>query len=110
MAYIEFKNVDKIYKMGEVDLKALDILDFEELTNWLRSLTANEVVNYWINSYTRPELYENGWYRVEGNGIREVDETDVINDYIYDKEYQKYIVDNDLFYDIDIDAKYCMVD
>ena len=26
MAYIEFKNVDKIYKMGEVDLKALDVV------------------------------------------------------------------------------------
>ena len=23
MAYIEFKNVDKIYKMGEVEIKAL---------------------------------------------------------------------------------------
>ena len=29
MAYIEFKNVDKIYKMGEVDLKALDKASFE---------------------------------------------------------------------------------
>ena len=29
MAYIEFKNVEKIYKMGEVDLKALDKADFE---------------------------------------------------------------------------------
>lgn len=29
MAYIEFKNVDKIYKMGEVDLKALDKTNFE---------------------------------------------------------------------------------
>ena len=29
MAYIEFKNVDKIYKMGEVDLKALDKTSFE---------------------------------------------------------------------------------
>ena len=29
MAYIEFKNVDKIYKMGEVDLKALDNANFE---------------------------------------------------------------------------------
>lgn len=29
MAYIEFKNVDKIYKMGEVDLKALNKTNFE---------------------------------------------------------------------------------
>ena len=29
MAYIEFKNVDKIYKMGEVDIKALDKANFE---------------------------------------------------------------------------------
>lgn len=29
MAYIEFKNVQKIYKMGEVDLKALDNASFE---------------------------------------------------------------------------------
>ena len=29
MAYIEFKNVEKIYKMGEVDLKALDKVNFE---------------------------------------------------------------------------------
>ena len=29
MAYIEFKNVDKIYKMGEVDLKALNKASFE---------------------------------------------------------------------------------
>ena len=29
MAYIEFKNVEKIYKMGEVDLKALNKASFE---------------------------------------------------------------------------------
>ena len=29
MAYIEFKNVEKVYKMGEVDLKALDKASFE---------------------------------------------------------------------------------
>ena len=29
MAYIEFKNVEKIYKMGEVNLKALDKANFE---------------------------------------------------------------------------------
>lgn len=29
MAYIEFKNVEKTYKMGEVDLKALDKANFE---------------------------------------------------------------------------------
>lgn len=29
MAYIEFKNVEKIYKMGEVDIKALDKASFE---------------------------------------------------------------------------------
>lgn len=29
MAYIEFKDVEKIYKMGEVDLKALDKVNFE---------------------------------------------------------------------------------
>ena len=29
MAYIEFKDVDKIYKMGEVDLKALNKASFE---------------------------------------------------------------------------------
>lgn len=29
MAYIEFKNVDKIYKMGEISLKALDKASFE---------------------------------------------------------------------------------
>ena len=29
MAYIEFKDVEKIYKMGEVDLKALDKANFE---------------------------------------------------------------------------------
>ena len=29
MAYIEFKNVEKIYRMGEVDLKALDKVNFE---------------------------------------------------------------------------------
>lgn len=29
MAYIEFKNVEKVYKMGEVDLKALDKVNFE---------------------------------------------------------------------------------
>ena len=29
MAYIEFKNVEKIYQMGEVDLKALDKTNFE---------------------------------------------------------------------------------
>ena len=29
MAYIEFKNVEKIYKMGEVDIKALDKTSFE---------------------------------------------------------------------------------
>ena len=29
MAYIEFKNVEKIYKMGEVDIKALDKANFE---------------------------------------------------------------------------------
>jgi len=29
MAYIEFKNVEKIYKLGEVDLKALDKASFE---------------------------------------------------------------------------------
>ena len=29
MSYIEFKNVEKIYKMGEIDLKALDKVDFE---------------------------------------------------------------------------------
>ena len=29
MAYIEFKNVDKIYQMGETKLKALDKASFE---------------------------------------------------------------------------------
>ena len=29
MAYIEFKDVEKIYKMGEVELKALDKVNFE---------------------------------------------------------------------------------
>ena len=29
MAYIEFKNVDKIYQMGEVEIKALDKASFE---------------------------------------------------------------------------------
>ena len=29
MAYIEFKNVDKIYKMGEVEIKALNKTSFE---------------------------------------------------------------------------------
>ena len=29
MAYIEFKNVEKIYKMGEVNLKALDKVNFK---------------------------------------------------------------------------------
>lgn len=29
MAYIEFKDVEKVYKMGEVDLKALDKASFE---------------------------------------------------------------------------------
>ena len=29
MAYIEFKNVDKIYKMGEIDIKALNKTSFE---------------------------------------------------------------------------------
>ena len=29
MAYIEFKNVEKIYKLGEVDLKALDKVNFK---------------------------------------------------------------------------------
>ena len=29
MAYIEFKNVEKIYKMGEVSLKALNKASFE---------------------------------------------------------------------------------
>ncbi len=29
MAYIEFKNVEKIYKMGEIDLRALDKANFE---------------------------------------------------------------------------------
>ena len=29
MAYIEFRNVEKIYKLGEVDLKALDKASFE---------------------------------------------------------------------------------
>ena len=29
MAYIEFKNVEKIYKMGEIDIKALDKASFE---------------------------------------------------------------------------------
>ena len=29
MAYIEFKNVDKIYKMGEVEIKALKDTTFE---------------------------------------------------------------------------------
>ena len=29
MAYIEFKDVDKIYRMGEVDIKALDKASFE---------------------------------------------------------------------------------
>ena len=29
MSYIEFKDVEKIYKMGEVDLKALDKVSFE---------------------------------------------------------------------------------
>ena len=29
MAYIEFKNVEKIYKMGEIDIKALDKANFE---------------------------------------------------------------------------------
>ena len=29
MAYIEFKNVEKIYKIGEVDIKALDKANFE---------------------------------------------------------------------------------
>lgn len=29
MAYIEFKNVDKIYQMGEVEIKALNKASFE---------------------------------------------------------------------------------
>ena len=29
MAYIEFKEVDKIYQMGEIELKALDKASFE---------------------------------------------------------------------------------
>ena len=29
MAFIEFKNVSKIYKMGEVEIKALDDISFE---------------------------------------------------------------------------------
>lgn len=94
---------------GFMDLKALGILDFEELTNWLRSLTPDEVVNYWINSYTRPALYENGWYEVEGDSIREVDETDIVDDYVYDEEFQKYIVDNDLFDELGLDAEDCMI-
>ena len=29
MAYIEFKNVNKVYKMGEVEIKALSNTSFE---------------------------------------------------------------------------------
>ena len=29
MSYIEFKNVSKIYQMGEVEIKALDDVSFE---------------------------------------------------------------------------------
>ena len=29
MSFIEFKNVSKIYKMGEVEIKALDDISFE---------------------------------------------------------------------------------
>ena len=34
MAYIEFKNVDKIYKMGEVEIKALKDTTFGHTNKW----------------------------------------------------------------------------
>ena len=47
MAYIEFSNVEKIYKMGEVDIKALDKASFEiekgELVVILRAIWIREI-------------------------------------------------------------------
>ena len=33
MAYIEFKNVNKVYKMGEVEINALSNTSFEDKSN-----------------------------------------------------------------------------
>ena len=38
MSYIEFKNIVKEYKMGEVKIKALDNINFEEFIVYLKTI------------------------------------------------------------------------
>ena len=44
MAYIQFKNVNKIYSSGEVEVKALDNVNFE-----ITSIEGEESIKYEID-------------------------------------------------------------
>ena len=66
MAYIEFKNVDKIYKMGEVEIKALKDTTFEiekgELVCILGPSGAGKstLLNY-LSKHFRRDGHTNKW-------------------------------------------------
>lgn len=80
MAYIEFKNVDKIYKMGEVDLKALDQANFEiekgELVVILGQSGSGK--STCLNIIGGMDDVTNGEVIIEGTDITKLKEKDLI--------------------------------
>lgn len=81
MAYIEFKNVDKIYKMGEVDLKALDKTSFEiekgELVVILGQSGSGK--STCLNILGGMDEATNGCVKVDGIDITKMKEKKLIN-------------------------------
>ena len=81
MAYIEFKNVDKIYKMGEVDLKALDKTSFEiekgELVVILGQSGSGK--STCLNILGGMDEVTNGYVKVDGIDITKMKEKKLIN-------------------------------
>ena len=81
MAYIEFKNVDKIYKMGEVDLKALDKASFEinkgELVVVLGQSGSGK--STCLNILGGMDDATNGYVIVDGTDITKMKEKQLIN-------------------------------
>ena len=81
MAYIEFRNVDKIYKMGEVDLKALDKTSFEiekgELVVILGQSGSGK--STCLNILGGMDEATNGCVKVDGIDITKMKEKKLIN-------------------------------
>ena len=76
MAFIEFKNVSKIYKMGEVEIKALDGVDFEidkgEFVVILGASGAGKTTI--LNLLGGMDTLTNGTIQVDGRDVSKVNE------------------------------------